>query len=82
MNERIKQNLIDAGCDSDFISRFEGCICDPKACERLLAEHRRELPDEVHAKEDNVSDTAAAEMRAVYKVGFKDEATMMKEIQD
>ena len=31
---------------------------------------------------DCVSDTAAAEMRAVYKVGFKDEATMMKEIQD
>ncbi len=55
MNERIKQNLIDAGCDSDFISRFEGCICDPKACERLLAEHRRELLDEVHAKEDNIS---------------------------
>ena len=55
MNERIKQNLIDSGCDSDFISRFEGCICDPKACERLLAEHRRELLDEVHAKEDNIS---------------------------
>lgn len=55
MNERIKQNLIDAGCDSDFISRFEGCVCDPKACERLLAEHRRELLDEVHAKEDNIS---------------------------
>ena len=29
-----------------------------------------------------VSDTAAAEMRAAYKVGFKDGATMMKEIQD
>lgn len=55
MNERTKQNLIDAGCDSDFISRFESCICDPKACERLLAEHRRELLDEVHAKEDNIS---------------------------
>ena len=55
MNERTKQNLIDAGCDSDFISKFEGCICDPKACERLLAEHRRELLDEVHAKEDNIS---------------------------
>ena len=55
MNERIKQNLLDAGCNSDFISKFEGCICDPKACERLLAEHRRELLDEVHAKEDNIS---------------------------
>ena len=55
MNERIKQNLLDAGCNGDFISKFEGCICDPKACERLLAEHRRELLDEVHAKEDNIS---------------------------
>jgi hypothetical protein len=31
---------------------------------------------------DCVSDTAAAEMRAAYKVGFKDGATMMQEIQD
>ena len=31
---------------------------------------------------DCVSETAAAEMRAAYKVGFKDSATMMQEIQD
>ena len=31
---------------------------------------------------DCVSDTAAAEMRAAYKVDFKDGATMMQEIQD
>ena len=31
---------------------------------------------------DCVSETAAAEMRAAYKVGFKDGANMMKEIQD
>ena len=31
---------------------------------------------------DCVSDTAAAEMRVAYKVGFKDGATMMQEIQD
>ena len=31
---------------------------------------------------DCVSDTAAAEMRAAYKVGFKDGATMMQEIQE
>ena len=30
---------------------------------------------------DCVSDTAAAEMRAAYKVGFKDGANMMQEIQ-
>ncbi|MBR6982469.1 MAG: hypothetical protein IKH75_02860 [Ruminococcus sp.] len=29
-----------------------------------------------------VSETAAAEMRVAYKVGFKDGATMMQEIQD
>ena len=31
---------------------------------------------------DCVSETAAAEMRVAYKVGFKDGATMMQEIQD
>ena len=31
---------------------------------------------------DCVSETAAAEMRTTYKVGFKDGATMMQEIQD
>ena len=31
---------------------------------------------------DCVSETAAAEMRAAYKVGFKDGATMMLEILD
>jgi hypothetical protein len=35
-----------------------------------------------HKIPDCVSDTAAAEMRAAYKVGFKDGATMMQEIQD
>ena len=29
---------------------------------------------------DCVSDTATAEMRAAYKVGFKDRANMMQEI--
>ena len=31
---------------------------------------------------DCASDTAAAEMRAAYKVGFKDGVAMMQEIQD
>ena len=35
-----------------------------------------------HKLLDCVSETAAAEMRAAYKVGFKDGATMMQEIQD
>ena len=55
MNDSVRQNLIDAGCDEEFISRFENCICDIKQCEKLLAAHRRELLDEVHAKEDNIS---------------------------
>ncbi len=55
MDESIRQNLIDAGCDEDFISRFDCCLCDEKQCEKLLAQHRRELLDEVHAKEDNIS---------------------------
>jgi hypothetical protein len=29
-----------------------------------------------------VSDTAAAEMRAAYKVGFKDGVALMREIQE
>lgn len=55
MNDSIRQNLIDAGCDEDFIRRFESCIRDRKQCEKLLAAHRRELLEEVHAKEDNIS---------------------------
>ena len=35
-----------------------------------------------HKLLDCVSETAAAEMRDAYKVGFKDGATMMQEIQD
>ena len=31
---------------------------------------------------DCVSDTAAAEMRAAYKLGFKDGAALMREIQE
>ncbi|MBR6336145.1 MAG: hypothetical protein IKR76_00270 [Ruminococcus sp.] len=55
MNDSIRQNLIDAGCDSEFIKMFESCISDKRKCEKLLAAHRRELLDEVHAKEDNIS---------------------------
>ena len=38
--------------------------------------------DVFHKILDCVSDTAAAEMRAAYKVGFKDGATMIQEIQE
>ena len=36
----------------------------------------------VHKILDCISDTAAAEMRAAYKVGFKDGVALMQEIQD
>ena len=35
-----------------------------------------------HKLLDCVSDTAAAEMRAAYKIGFKDGANLMKELSD
>ena len=38
--------------------------------------------DVFHKILDCVSETAAAEMRVAYKVGFKDGATMMQEIQE
>ena len=38
--------------------------------------------DIFHKILDCVSDTAAAEMRAAYKVGFKDGVALMKEIQE
>ena len=38
--------------------------------------------DVFHKLLDCVSDTAAAEMRAAYKVGFKDSVALMKELQD
>lgn len=36
----------------------------------------------LHRILDCVSDTAAAEMRAAYKIGFKDGVTLMREVQE
>ncbi len=55
MKESIRQNLIDAGCDDEFIEKFASCICDEKQCEKMLAAHRRELLNEVHMKERCIS---------------------------
>ena len=41
---------------------------------------REEQIDVFHKILDCVSDTAAAEMRAAYKVGFKDGITLIKEV--
>ena len=55
MKESIRQNLIDAGCDDVFIEQFDTCSGDIKLCEKMLAAHRKELLDEVHAKERCIS---------------------------
>ena len=52
-------------------------LCIP--FEKSLSE---EQIDVFHKILDCVSDTAAAEMRVAYKVGFKDGVALMKEIQE
>ena len=54
-----------------------GKLCIP--FEDQLSEEQIDIFNQIL---DCVSETAAAEMRAAYKVGFKDSATMMQEIQD
>ena len=48
MKDSIRQNLIDAGCSEEFIEKFDSCICDESKCEKLLAEHRKELLKIIH----------------------------------
>ena len=54
-----------------------GKLCIP--FENSLSEEQINI---FHKILDCVSETASAEMRVTYKVGFKDGATMMQEIQD
>ena len=76
--------MIDAmlGCRQGDIHSAEfsdewGKLCIP--FENSLSE---EQIDVFHKILDCVSETAAAEMRAAYKVGFKDGAALMKELSD
>ena len=70
---------------TSFIATIDRCsllreankLCIP--IEESLSE---EQIDVFHKILDCVSETAAAEMRTAYKVGFKDGAAMMQEIQD
>lgn len=48
----------------------------------MQTEAAQEQIDMFHKLLDCVSDTAAAEMRAAYKVGFKDGVALMIEIYD
>ena len=52
-----------------------------KLCISFEKSLNEEQIDVFHKILDCVSDTAADEMRAAYKVGFKDGATIMQEIQ-
>ena len=61
---------------AEFSDEFNK-LCIP--FENSLSE---EQIDVFHKLLDCVSDTAAAEMRAAYKVGFKDGAVLMKELQE
>lgn len=49
---------------------------------RLESTLHEEQIEMLHKLLDCVSDTAADEMRAAYKVGFKDGVALMKEIQE
>ena len=55
---------------------------DKKLCIPFEDSLSEEQIDVFHKILDCVNETAAAEMRTTYKVGFKDGATMMQEIQD
>ena len=61
---------------ADFSDEFDR-LCIP--FENALNE---EQIDVFHQILDCVSDTAAAEIRAAYKAGFKDGVALMKEIQE
>lgn len=53
-----------------------------KLCISFEESLSQEQIDVFHKILDCVSETAAAEMRAAYKVGFKDGATLVKEVQE
>ena len=72
-----RQGEIHSAEFSDEFSDEFNKLCIP--FEKSLSE---EQIDVFHKILDCVSETSAAEMRAAYKVGFKDGATMMQEIQD
>lgn len=52
----LRENLRDAGCDSDTICRCEGLAHDKKKGEllRVLSLHRRALLDTVHESERRI----------------------------
>ena len=73
MNYNLRVGDIHAAVFSDEFNR----LCIP--FENSLNEEQIEV---FHKILDCVSETAAAEMRAAYKVGFKDGVALMKKVQD
>lgn len=69
-------NLHVGNIHSDELSDDFNKLCIP--FEKSLSE---EQIDVFHKILDCVSDTAAAEMRAAYKVGFKDGVALIREVQ-
>ena len=49
MDDKTRQNLLDAGCDEAFIAEFDGLCGCAQLC-RLKA-RRRELLDSIHAEQ-------------------------------
>lgn len=53
--KNIEQNLIDAGCDKDFISKFMSLSEEQKAeMLQMLADHRKTLLDGIHKDERKI----------------------------
>lgn len=52
----IEQNLIDAGCDMEFILRFMNYSETQRTAEmlKMLADHRKNLLDGIHADERKI----------------------------
>lgn len=52
----IKNNLVDAGCDSEFIAKFIDLSLGQNTSEmlKMLAIHRKTLLDNIHAEERKV----------------------------
>ena len=55
-SESIKQNLLDAGCDKDFIEHFMAMNFDEQKNEALtmLARQRKSLLDSIHTDERKI----------------------------
>ena len=76
--------MIDEICNSR-IGAIKTCHCSDE-WEQIAIPFEESLTEEqtilYHKLCDLQSETAAAEMRAAYKAGFKDGVTLMREIQE